>query len=313
MGLFFKKSAIAENRIENSGRWPVRFTRFSLIDDYDFPATNFPEIFFVLEGSFLHVTEIGTQAIRQGAVLVIHPGCRHTVQQPEEVVLIRIRFLPEWLTQEYALIANSPDVLTLFFDQSWFRYPRDENFHVFTTQEKGAGRIRAELEYLRELLRDKRNMEPITRVSLLKLMMLLADEYRRFWRGIAEVEMLPEAKHALDQIENTILQGAPFFAGKMARGGYEKQSIEKSFEELTGMTMDEYAKRRRVFHAACRLLTSNEERRRISKLVGFASVGEFNKEFEAVFDIAPTVYREKFGMEEGTPPPAPIEEKTEEA
>jgi hypothetical protein len=313
MGLFFKKSSIAENRIENSGRWPVRFTQFSLIDDYDFPATNFPEIFFVLEGSFLHVTDIGTQAIRQGAVLVIHPGCRHTIQQPEEVILIRIRFLPEWLTQEYALIANSPDVLTLFFDQSWFRYPRDESFHVFTTQEEGASRIRAELNYLRGLLREKRNLEPITRVSLLKLMMLLADEYRRFWRGVAEVEMLPEAKHALDQIENTILQAAPFFAGKMPRGGYEKQAIEEAFEALTGMTLAEYAQRRRVFHAACKLLTTTEERRRISKLVGFASVGEFNKEFEAVFDISPTVYRDKFGMEEGAPPP-PVElESTEEA
>ena len=235
MGMFFKKSSIAENRIENSGRWPVRFTQFSLIDDYDFPATNFPEIFFVLEGSFLHVTAIGTQAIRQGSVLVIHPGCQHTIQQPEEVVLIRIRFLPEWLTQEFPLIANSPDVLTLFFDQSWFRYPRDENFHVFTTQESGARRIRDELEYLRGLLRDKRNLEPVTRVSLLKLMMLLADEYRRFWRGVAEVEMLPEAKYALDQIENTILQAAPFYAGKMPRGGYEKKAIDTAFEALTGL------------------------------------------------------------------------------
>ncbi len=313
MGLFFKKSAIAENRIENSGRWPVRFTQFSLIDDYDFPATNFPEIFFILEGNFLHVTEIGTQAIRQGAVLVIHPGCSHTVQQPEEVVIIRIRFLPEWLTQEYALIANSPDVLTLFFDQSWFRYPRDENFHVFTTQEEGAVRIRAELDYLRGLLRGKKNHEPVTRVSLLKLMMLLTDEYRRFWRGVAEVEMLPEAKHALDQVENTILQGRVFYPGKMARGGFEKLAIEKAFEEITGMTMGEYAKRRRVFHAACKLLTSNEEHRRISKLVGFASVSEFNKEFGAIFDISPTVYREKFGMEEGPKPSPTIEETTEEA
>jgi len=301
MGLFFKKSSIAENRIENSGRWPVRFTQFWLIDDYDFPATNFPEIFFVAEGNFLHVTDLGTQAVRQGTALVIHPGCRHSIRQPEEVALVRIRFLPEWLTQEYPLIAHSPDVLTLFFDQSWFRYPRDEPFHVFTTRDDGPSRIRSELEYLRSLLRAKRNLEPVTRVSLLKLMMLLADEYRRFWRGVSEVEMLPEAMHALDQVENTILRAAPFHAGKMARGGYEKQAIEKAFEEVSGMSLDEYARRRRVFHAACKLLVTPEERRRISKLVGFSSVSEFNREFEAVFDISPEVYREKFGMPEGSP------------
>lgn len=301
MGLFFKKSSTAGNRIENSGRWPVRFTRFSLVDDYDFPATNFPEIFFVLDGHFLHVTDAGTQVLRQGSALVIHPGCRHKIQQPEEMILVRIRFLPEWLTQEYALIANSPDVLTLFFDQSWFRYPRDENFHVFTTRDEDGSRIREELTCLRSLLRDKRNLEPVMRVSLLKLMMLLADEYRRFWRGVAEVEVLPEAKYALDEIENTILRGAPYSPEKMAREGFGKQAIESAFEDLTGMTPAEYARRRRVFHGACKLLTSNEEQRRISERLGFSSVREFTTEFEAVFDISPEVYRDKFGMEEGTP------------
>lgn len=134
MGLFFKKSSIAQNRIENSGRWPVRLTHFQLIDEYAFPATNFPEIFFVQEGHFLHETDVGTQAVREGTVIVVNPGHRHTIKQPEEVALTRIRFLPEWLTQEYQVIANSPDVLSLFFDQSWFRYPRDENLHVFTTK-----------------------------------------------------------------------------------------------------------------------------------------------------------------------------------
>ena len=137
MGLFFKKSSITDNRIENSGRWPVRLTHFYLIDEYEFPATNFPEIFFVREGTFLHETDVGTQAVREGAVVVVNPGHRHTIMQPEEVVLTRVRYLPEWLTLEYELIANSPNVLSLFFDQSWFRYPRDENLHVFTTRNEG--------------------------------------------------------------------------------------------------------------------------------------------------------------------------------
>ena len=68
MGMFFKRSGIAENRIENSGRWPVRLTHFYLVDDYEFPATNFPEIFFVQEGNLLHETEVGTQAVREGSV-----------------------------------------------------------------------------------------------------------------------------------------------------------------------------------------------------------------------------------------------------
>lgn len=309
MALFFKKSGIGENRIENSGRWPVRLTHFQLIDDYEFPATNFPEIFFVQEGNFLHETEAGTQAIREGAAIMVNPGHRHTVKQPDEVVLTRVRFLPEWLTREYEVIANTPNVLSLFFDQSWFRFPRDENLHVFTTRGDGAIRIRAELEYLRDLLKEKRQLEPVTRVAVLKLMMLLADEHHRFWRGVSEVEMLPEAKHALDQIEACVLRAEPFDAGKMSRGGFEKRAIDKAFEDLTGMSMTDYAQRRRVFHAACRLLNSQHEPRRISKDLGFTTTAEFGKQFEAVFDIAPAVYRQKFGVPLEPKPVTADEEK----
>ncbi len=298
MGLFFRKSSIAQNRIENSGRWPMRLTHFQLIDEYAFPATNFPEIFFVQQGNFLHETDVGTQAVREGTVIVVNPGHRHAIKQPEEVALTRVRFLPEWLTREYQIVANSPDVLSLFFDQSWFRYPRDENLHVFTTKGQAAIRVRSEIEYLGELLKEKRHLEPVTRVSFLKLLMLLADEHMRFWRGVSEVEMRPEAKHALDRIEATILQAAPFEPGRMPRGGYEKRAIEKAFEEITGMSMIDYADRRRVFHAACRLLTDTVEPRVISKELGYATTGEFAKHFEAVFDIPPKVYREKFGSVE---------------
>jgi len=61
------------------------------------------------------------------------------------------------------------------------------------------------------------------------------------------------------------------------------------------MNLDEYAKRRRVFHAACRLIASSEEPRNISRDPGYPAIADFRKEFELVFDIEPAVYREKFG------------------
>lgn len=305
MALFFKKPEIGENRIENSGRWPVRLTQFQLIDEYEFPATNFPEIFFVQEGNFLHETDAGGQAIREGAAIMVNPGLRHTVKQPDEVLLTRVRFLPEWLTREYEIIVNTPHLLSLFFDQSWFRFPREENLHVFTTRGTGTARVRAELEYLRDLLRKKRQFEPVARVAVLKLMMVLADEHRRFWRGTSDLEILPEAKHALDHIESCILRAEAFEAGKMPRRGFGKRAIDKAFGELTGMSTTAYADRRRMFHAASRLLTGSEEPRYISKSLGFPTTAEFAKRFEEIFDIVPAVYRQKFGA-----PPATDEGKS---
>lgn len=295
MALFFKKSSPGENRIENSGRWPVRLTHFYLIEDYEFPPTNFPEIFFVQEGNFLHETEIGTQALREGAIAMVNPGNRHAIMQPQEVVLSRVRYLPEWLAQEYELIIHSPEVVSLFFDQSWFRYPRDDTLHVFTTQEGAAKQISNELEYLRSVLKDERQMEPATRVAVLKLMMLIADEHHRYWRGVTELQFEPEARHALDTIEKKVVNGDPFYELKMARGGFDKKNIDSAFRNLTGMTLPEYAERRRVFHAACKLLSSSEEPRKISKEQGFKTTSEFSKQFQKVFGISPNVYRQKFG------------------
>lgn len=295
MGLFFKKSPTDENRIQNHGRWPVRLTHFHFVTDYEFPATNFPEIFFVQEGTFLHETEVGTQAIREGTVLMVNPGQKHCINQPEETTLTRVRFLPEWLTLDYSIIANSPIVMSLFFDQSWYRFPREEKLHVFTTRGEAAAQVREELTYLELLLDNQRHFEPIARVSVLKLLMLLGDEHHRFWRGISEVELLPEAKHAMDHIESIIGKGLPFEPGKMPRGGYEKRAIDKAFEAVTGLSLKDYAERRRVFHAACRLLLTPAEPRHISKELGFSNIGEFNKLFESIFDISPVVYREKFG------------------
>ena len=65
---FFKRSGIAENCIENCGRWPVRLKHFYLVNDYEFPATNYSEIFFIREGNLLRETEVGAQAVRGGAV-----------------------------------------------------------------------------------------------------------------------------------------------------------------------------------------------------------------------------------------------------
>ena len=296
MALFFKKPGIGENRIENSGRWPVRLTQFQLVDDYEFPATNFPEIFFVRAGSFVHESEAGIQSLREGHAMMVHPGRGHSVRQPEEAVLVRVRFLPEWLACDYELIVRSPGIFSLFFDQSWLHHPREEKLHVFTTRGEGTARVVAELDFLRDLLRERRQLEPVARIAVLKLMALLADEHRRFWRGADEFDIPPAVVHALDQVESCILRAEAFDPAKMPRGGFTKRALEKAFLSLAGMTLPEYALRRRAFHAAFRLLATMEEPRRISKALGWPGVADFRTQFRSVFDVEPLVYREKFGI-----------------
>lgn len=46
--------------------------------------------------------------------MMVNPGVRHSIRQPEEALLTRLHYLPEWLSREYEIIVNSPDLFSLF-------------------------------------------------------------------------------------------------------------------------------------------------------------------------------------------------------
>ena len=296
MALFFKSKSTRENRIENSGRWPIRLTHFFLVDDYEFPPSQYPEIFFVKEGNFLHETDTGNQALRAGAVIINHPRNRHTIKQPEEMLLVRIRFLPEWFATEYNTVIDSPDILSLFFDQSWFQYPSDSTLHVVSARESQIKYIEAEISMLQEVLRAGRHLEPIARVSLLKLMLVLGDEYNYYWRGANRIELRSEVRIALDFIERSVGAGENLKLKDLEPATDMTQDhLGRVFRKATGVTLVDYAQRRRIHHAALQLLTSSETAKGISERLGFTDSAHFSKSFQKYFNLSPNVYRQKYG------------------
>ncbi len=296
MALFFKSKANRENRIENSGRWPIRLTNFYLVDDYEFPPSQYPEIFYVRSGNFLHETDTGNQALREGAVIVNHPSNRHTIKQPEEVVLVRVRFLPEWLANDYHTVIDSPDVLSLFFDQSWFQYPTDSTLHVVSAREEHRGYVENELKILQEVLKAGRHKEPIARIVLLKLMLIFGDEYHYYWRGDNRIELRPEVRVALDFIEQSVKTGDNLKLKDLEPATEMTQDhLGRVFRKATGVTLVDYAQRRRIHHAAQQLLISSETAKDISERLGFTDSAHFSKSFQKYFNLSPNVYRQKYG------------------
>lgn len=298
MGRFSKHPKIVENRIENAGRWPVRFTRFQLIDDYTFPATNFPEFYFVESGTFLHETELGTQALRAGAAIMVCSRQQHQVIRPEGAVLVRLRYMPEWFVREYEIVVRSPDVLGLFFAQSWLRVPRDHHIHIFRVRGKADTRVRAEIEYLQDLFRQGQRRAPIARASILKLMGLLASEHRRFWRGATLLAMPETVLSLLDRIEDRILRGESLELPDIASSKKMRHEVELSFHETTGFRPVDYFRRRRCLHAAFRLLETGEEIFSVGRTLGWSKNEDFEQHFEEIFEISPDVYRRKYGRPE---------------
>lgn len=294
MALFQKKASHSDNRIENAGRWPIRLTHFHLTDDYNFPATNYPEIFYVQKGGLLHETKSGKQTIREGFAMLVHPGHQHTISNPEGVTVSRIRYLPEWFAMEFATIFSLPDVLTLFFDQSWLQYPRDDSLHVFNTREESRVVIQSELDYLQDVLKTGDNLTPVTRMSLLKIMNALANDFQRYWRGAGGPALTGPVKFALDLIERRVFAGEPFRETALRGGAYDKAEVESSFRAYTGLSPSEYCERRRIFHAAYYLIATTEDTERIAKNTGFSDLAKFDAAFDNTFEITSDVYREKF-------------------
>jgi Helix-turn-helix domain len=294
MSLFSKQSSHADNRIENAGRWPIRLTHFYLTDDYNFPATNYPEIFYVQKGGLLHETKNGKQTIREGFAMLVHPGHQHTITKPDNVILTRIRYLPEWFTMEYSAIIALPDVLTLFFDQSWLQFPRDDSLHVFNTQDDTRSVLNAEFAYLQQILKSGQHLLPLSRLSLLKIMAAVAKDFQRFWRGTGGPQLTPPVQFAFDLIERKVCSGDQFRDPALRSGGFDKVEVESEFRKYTGLSPQEYCERRRIFHAAFYLISSNMSPKDIARITGFPDFARFTQSFDETFEIAPDVYREKF-------------------
>ncbi len=134
MGIFTSKRGLRANRIERVGGWPIQITQFSLVKDHEFRAVRFPEIYLVQQGHFLYASDTTESALRERSAILVHPGETHHIRRPENVKLLRVRFMPEFLTPDYSLTVGADAVLSLFLDQSWFRVPRRDRTHLFSVR-----------------------------------------------------------------------------------------------------------------------------------------------------------------------------------
>lgn len=300
MSLFSRRQSIKDNRIENLGRWPIRLTDFFLVDEYEFPPSQYAELFLVREGHFLHETENGTQAVRAGTAMVHHPSSRHVVKQPEQVRISRIRLLPEWFAGEYDNVMDAPDVLGLFFARHWFEIPEEENLQVFTTRDNQAEFLASAFDFLAQCLRTGRHLESISRITLFEILMMFGDEYHVYWRGGNRIPLDETVTASLEIIERAASSGARMPLKRLeSETKLSQEDLSQALRKAVGLTLVDYMQRRRLHHAARRLLATEEEVGAVSELFAFNDEETFSREFERLFQFVPSVYREKYGSGNG--------------
>lgn len=295
MALIPKKQAPRENSIENSGRWPIRLTDFHLVDDYEFPPSDYCEIFLARSGSFLHETDNGTQALRAGTAMVHHPSARHVVKRPDNVRLTRVRFLPEWFAADHPDILESPDTLGLVFARPWFKLAVEHPLQVFTTRDSQMWHLESALDFLAQTLAAGRHASPVARVTLLHVFLMLGDEYHVYWRGGNRLAFPQEALAAVDLLDHAAASGFPVPESRLQeRTGMDAGALDDLLRKSAGATAEEYAWDRRLQHAAARLIASELSVDAIAGSLGFPGLDEFRDRFEKRFKLGPDTYRMKF-------------------
>jgi len=314
MAFFFKRSSDSTEvgattgpttdapRISNAGRWPVRVTDFLLTEPYEQPPVDYLEIFFVCGGSFLHESEAGKQTLRRGSVIVSHARNRQALKHPENCHLSRIRFLPEWLTEEFHCLIDSPFTVAAILSSQLFHLPHKDSIHVFSTRPGRFDHLLSDVDLLRDLLLEATATDALIRSTLVKILLQIGEEFENFLRHRGGADLPEECRHYFARVENRLNRASE--SNELAdieAGLIDADEIEDFivlFKKHTGLSPDEYLLRRRVDHAAHRLLTSEQRAGTIAKELGFSDAADLTRQFENRHRVSPAVYRQKF-----SPPP----------
>ena len=310
-------------RIQNAGRWPLRVTDFFLDEPYEQPPVDYLEIFYIRSGSFLHESEAGRQTQRDGAVIISHPHNRHLLKHVENCHLTRVRVLPEWLTPDFSRLVSAEFVVSAIFGRSWFDLPDRDSIHVFDTRPERRRFLLGDLDLLRDLLLEVGDHEPsgderaLLRATTVSFLLQIGAEFGNFLRRRGGVSLDEKCHHFLRRVEwlltcegglsaaeggartavpDSFLADPDLFLKALPAEKDVLTAVEfaEHFQHETGLHPDDYLLRRRVDHAAHRLLTTEERTGKIGTALGFDNAAALTKPFEARYRVSPAVYRQKF-------------------
>ena len=293
--LFQRSPKDSGNQIEALDPWPIQYREYALSENMVLEDTGFPEIFLLLEGSALHEFQSTKQALRPGMIIVAHPGNEHHIKEPDGLRMVGLRFMIEWLSGDLDTALDSPDVLSLIFSRHIFHYPSDTTLWVFGARPTCFDFITADLDAIRYQIERHEAGHPLTRIAFLKLLLHLGEEFGHFWRGQNRIDLRDEIRDAIRAVEAAIGHGNGLRLKDLEPlVGMSLDHFGRVFRKATGMTLIDFAQKRRAHHAARLLSETDGTAISIAARLGYTDSAHFSKSFRRYFNMTPTVYRETF-------------------
>ncbi len=101
-------------------------------------------------------------------------------------------------------------------------------------------------------------------------------------------------RRILDRVELAMRRGERFHPDQLDWASSDQAQAEADFQREVGLEIGAYAKRRRAFHVASRLLQGETNINEIATVMGYFNVEFLEEDFSEIFEINTDEYREQF-------------------
>lgn len=275
---------------------PVSVDRQHYEGEYPVPAHDheFYEIALVTRGWMTHTTDVGTDQLPKGTVLILSPMSVHSYVGHRGLELCNILYLGEWFLADVRALRGTENLVPLFFEKLMFA----------RTEAPPVVRINPEPAEFARLIDEIADMERrgpkgsllYLESCFLKLIDELARIYGRQYGRDFTRPMRSEVTRGLAIIESLVALHGEFLAPQVARqAGLSHTRFDVLFREHTGMSPTDYFQRHRVQHVCRRLLATSLTVAEIAQEFNYSDAAHLNRYFRRYQRMTPSAYRRRFG------------------
>jgi AraC-like DNA-binding protein/quercetin dioxygenase-like cupin family protein len=291
---FRARSTVGQEQVQLSAAHPARAVRLRVPKDVAAHDHSYHEVCVVLSGKAVHETANYRATLRAGTAFIVPPGQVHAISGvTDNLTVINVYYLAEWLTADLALLWQHPGLVPLFLGVTLFR---PVSIPQFAVPEPLFASITHELA---ELETENQNTAPspvILRASLLKALANLTRAHAATGSDTASLFTLrQEIWQSLQFIDDRIAHNRAFHLPELADDiGVSPDHLTRLFKSATGRNPTQYFQHRRI-HKACHLLLDPRlSITTIAHALGYADAPHLTRMFKKYRRLTPQEYRRMF-------------------
>jgi len=286
---------MSQQQVQLSARCPVRVQPLLVTSDVQAHDHDYYEIGVIRGGTAWHCTAGDARTLSAGAVYVMAPGSVHALRRIRRLAITNVYYLNEWLLTELRALWDVDGLVPLFLASGLFRSALPVLQFPLTAAELAS----CERE-LHDIATEAGSVAPslvFLKAAVLKLLTGLSRAYTRDSGRTPGFAFRREVWHALERVEQCLVERRPFRVEKIAREcDVSVNRLRREFRSATGWSPLEYFQRRRIQHACALLLNRQLSVTQVAQSLGFADAAHLCRLFRRHRGLSPRQYCTRYSI-----------------